>query len=82
MIENILAGKSVSVTDLKRNYPSILEASEGEAIAVLNHNKPEAYLLPASAYESLLDRLEDLEDSLRVAERGNGPFEPVAIDDL
>ncbi|WP_198508799.1 type II toxin-antitoxin system Phd/YefM family antitoxin [Polynucleobacter brandtiae] len=32
----------------------------GNAVAVLNHNKPEAYLLSVKAYEKLLDAVDDL----------------------
>lgn len=81
-MESIHAGKSVSVTELKRNYAAIVDEAEGEAVAVLNHNKPEAYLLPAAYYEHLLQRLEDLEDARLVRERGNGPFVKVDFDDL
>lgn len=57
----ILSSFSASVSELKRNPSHLLEASGGEAIAILNHNKPTAYLVPASAYEELLERLEDAE---------------------
>lgn len=36
----------------------------------------------ARDYEQLLDRIEDLEDELRVKERGNGPFIEASPDDL
>lgn len=81
-MDTILSKQSVSVTDLKRNYASILSASGNEPVAVLNHNRPEAYLVPAPYFELLMDRLEDLEDALLVRERSNGPFVEVQPDDL
>ena len=81
-METILSKNSVSVTDLKRNYASILSASGDEPVAVLNHNRPEAYLVPASYFELLLDRLEDLEDTILVRQRADGPFVEVSPDDL
>ncbi len=81
-MDTILSKRSVSVTDLKRNYASILLESGDEPIAVLNHNRPEAYLVPAAYFEVLLDQLEDLEDALTVRQRADGPFVEVNPDDL
>lgn len=60
-MEPILAGASVSITELKRNPSAVIEAADGESVAVLVHNRPSAYLVPAAAYKRLLDRIEDLE---------------------
>ncbi len=60
-MNTIFSSYSVSVSDLKKNPTKLLQESDGEAIAVLNHNKPSAYLVPAETYEQLLERLEDLE---------------------
>ena len=51
----------VRITELKRNPSAVIEAADGESVAVLVHNKPSAYLVPAATYKRLLDRLEDLE---------------------
>ncbi|WP_321401950.1 type II toxin-antitoxin system Phd/YefM family antitoxin [Maridesulfovibrio sp.] len=82
MMQKIYANKTVSVTELKRNLASILDRAGNDPVAVLNHNKPEAYLLSAASYERLLERLEDLEDARLVQERADGPFVEVSIDDL
>lgn len=81
-MEAILANRSVSVTELKRNFADIISKADDGAIAVLNHNKPEAYLLPALMYERLMAYLEDLEDAKLVQERANGPFVEVNLADL
>lgn len=81
-METIFADKTVSVTELKRNLASVINEAGDDAIAILNHNKPEAYLLSASYYERLLERLEDLEDAKLVKERGEGPFVKVELDEL
>ena len=78
----VLSKLAVSVTELKRNYAGILKQADDGPIAVLNHNRPEAYLLPASHYEKLMDYLEDLEDAQLVRERANGPFIQVKLDEL
>lgn len=81
-MEAILANRSVSVTELKRNFSEIMSQADDGAIAVLNHNRPEAYLLPARMYERLMAYLEDLEDIKLVQERANGPFVEVSLADL
>lgn len=81
-MEAILANRSVSVTELKRNFAEIISQADDGAIAVLNHNRPEAYLLPALMYERLMAYLEDLEDIKLIQERANGPFVEVSLADL
>ena len=81
-MNSILAAMSTSVTELKRNYAAILKQADDEPVAVMNHNRPEAYLLPAGYYERLVAYMEDLEDSKLVRERSNGPFVEVSLDDL
>lgn len=78
----IYSNITVSITELKRNFASIIQQADDSPVAILNHNKPEAYLIPAAHYERLLARLEDLEDEKLLQERANGPFVEVSIDDL
>ena len=73
-MHSVLSQNCVSVTELKRNYTQVLLQANNQPVAVLNHNRPEAYLLPAAMYEKLLDRLEDAEDAQQVRERAAGPF--------
>ena len=70
-MDTLLSPRSVSVTELKRNYANILSQADDEPVAVLNHNRPEAYLVPAPFFERLLQHLEDTK---LVRERMNGPF--------
>jgi antitoxin StbD len=81
-MEPVLSHFTVSVTELKRNYADILRQADDAPIAVLNHNRPEAYLLPAGHYERLMAHVEDLEDIKLVRERANGPFVEVDFDAL
>lgn len=81
-MESIHADLTVSVTELKRNFADVLAIAKDAPVAVLNHNKPEAYLLSAKHYESILNALEDMEDKRIVEERGTGPFVEVALDAL
>lgn len=81
-MHTILADLTVSVTELQHNFADILKQADNAPIAVLDHNRPEAYLLPAAYYEKLVACLEDLEDARLVRERADGPFVEVSLDDL
>ena len=81
-MDTILSNIAVSVTELKRNYANILKEADDTPVAVLNHNRPEAYLLPAAHYERLMAHLEDLEDAKLAQERASGPFVEVSLDEL
>lgn len=81
-MQTIYANKTVSVTELKRNFSTVLSQAGNDPVAVLNHNRPEAYLLSAAHYERLIERLEDLEDANLARERKDGPFVDVALDEL
>lgn len=81
-MDTILTNMTVSVTELKRNFASIIKQADEHPVAILNHNRPEAYLLPAAHYERLMAYLEDLEDAQLVHERANGPFVEVSLDEL
>jgi antitoxin StbD len=56
-MEQVLATRSVSITELKRSPSAVLEQAGAEPVAVLNHNRPAAYLLSPAVYESILRRL-------------------------
>jgi antitoxin StbD len=82
LLDPLLAGSSISISDLKRNPSAVIEAAEGFPVAVLNRNTPSAYLIPAKAWEDLVNRLEDLELAALVRARsGERPVE-VALDEL
>ena len=58
--QTIHAKTTVSMTDLRRNPRKILEIAGDLPLAILNHNKPAAYLLSPQAYEALLNLADDL----------------------
>jgi antitoxin StbD len=59
-------------------------AGEGFPVAILNHNEPTFYCVPAKAYEALMDKLEDMElNSIADARLKDGkPLVRVRIDEL
>ena len=72
-MHSVLSQNCVSVTELKRNYTQVLLQANNQPVAVLNHNRPEAYLIPAAMYEKLLDQLGDAQAAQLVRERLDGP---------
>lgn len=80
--QTIYARTTVSMTDLRRNPSGILEDAGDSPVAVLNHNKPAAYLLSARAYEALLDKLEDAELTKIAKERQGRETIKVTLEDL
>lgn len=83
-MRKVLADFSVSISELKKNPSALLAKASGSPIAVLNHNKPAAYLVSAETYEALLDAIEDLELARLVEERRSEKTKAVSVslDDL
>lgn len=81
-LEPLLAGASVSISDLKKNPSAVIDAAGGFPVAILNRNTPSAYLVPAAAWEELVDRLEDIELAALVRARADEIPVEVSIDQL
>lgn len=81
-IELILAGAGTSISELKKNPSAVIEAAEGRPVAILNRNKPAAYLIPAKAWEAIMDRLEDAELAEIVRARAGQKRIRVKLEDL
>jgi len=80
----ILANYSASISELKKSPSSVIENAGGEAVAILNHNKPSAYIVPSALYESMMDIIDDYHLAEIVRERLNDDEETIEvnIDDL
>ncbi|MBT3259404.1 MAG: type II toxin-antitoxin system Phd/YefM family antitoxin [Deltaproteobacteria bacterium] len=76
----VLANCSASISELKRNPSALINQSDGEPIAILNHNKPTAYLIPAETYEELLESIEDYQLGIIVKERQNEKISAIEVD--
>ena len=68
-MEAVLSHYSASISEFKRNPSRLIEEAGGETIAILNHNKPTAYLVPAATYAALTEVLEDIELGRLIEER-------------
>ncbi len=78
-MELVLASCSASISELKKNPSALIEQSDGEPIAILNHNRTTAYLIPAETYERLMEKLEDYQLGLIVKERQHEKISAVEV---
>ena len=83
-MEIIMSRFSASISELKKNPTALLRQADGESIAILNHNRPTAYLVPAGVYEYMLEVMEDYELGQIVRQRlaENEQAIAVGIDEL
>ena len=79
-MKQVLTSCSASISELKRNPTALLTEAEGSPIAILNHNVPAAYLVPAETYEWLMDKLEDSELAQIIIDRANEKGKAIEID--
>jgi antitoxin StbD len=60
-MNRLLAANATTLEELRRDPAAVLAAAAEESVAILDHDKPAAHLVPAEVYEALLDRLDDAE---------------------
>ena len=82
MTHKILADMSASISELKKNPMAIAASDEGFPVAILNRNEPAFYCIPAEAWESVLDKLEDIELVQLAKDRMGEERVKVSIDEL
>jgi antitoxin StbD len=82
MAHSIFAEVAASVSELKRNPMATVAAGEGATVAILNRNEPAFYCVPASVYEAMIERLEDIELNAIADARKNEQVIKVELDDL
>jgi antitoxin StbD len=80
-MESILARASIGISELKVNLMAAIEQADGP-VAILNRNKPVAYLIPACEWEAICERLEDAELAEIVRSRANDEVVSVKLEDL
>lgn len=80
-INAIRADLAVSISELKKNPSGVMKEANGRVVAVLSHNKPQSYLVPAELFEQLdLDELlEDLQLAAVVKSRMQSKEPPVKV---
>jgi len=81
-VQAIYATSTVSISDLKKNPSEIINQAHGAPVAILNHNRPTAYLVPAAAYEAMMEQLDDQYLVQLVTERQHEQSVRVSLDEL
>ncbi|MBS9782370.1 MAG: type II toxin-antitoxin system prevent-host-death family antitoxin [Arcobacter sp.] len=83
-MQAILSNYSASITELKKSPTNLLNQAGDEAIAILNHNVPSAYLVPSALYEKMMDIIDDyyLSQEVDIALKGKEKPIKVNLDDL
>ena len=82
MASLVLAEMTASISELKRNPMGTVAAGDGAPVAILNRNEAAFYCVPAKAYETLMDRLDDIELNAIADARKDMPVVKVTMDDL
>jgi antitoxin StbD len=82
MASHIHAATTASISELKKNPMGTVAAGEGFPVAILNHNEPAFYCVPAKAYEAMLECLEDLELNTIADAREGQAIIKVGLDEL
>ena len=80
--QTIFARNTVSMTDLRRNPSEVIEVANQSPVAILNHNRPTAYLISVSDYEEMLEQLEDAALTKIVKARAGGQTIKVKLENL
>lgn len=81
-MQNVMADRAVSVSELKKNPSAVMSGAQGGAVAVLNHNRVMAYMVPTDVYEAMMERLDDMDLAELVKARSQETPIPVSLDDL
>ncbi len=81
-MQRIAADVAVSVSDLKKSPTAIVDESGGAPVAILNHNRVVAYMVPAATFEAMLEKLDDQALIDIVKARSDEQGVPVSLDDL
>jgi antitoxin StbD len=82
MPSTILSETAASLLELKNDPLAIVAAGDGFPVAILDHNEPAFYCIPARTFETLMDKLEDMELAVIVESRKSQAEIDVAWDEL
>ncbi len=82
MVHEVHSLYAASISDLKKNPMLTMQNGHGEPIAILNHNQPVFYCVPADYYEKLLELIDD-QNLVEIIKSRMGEEEiAVTLDDL
>jgi antitoxin StbD len=78
-MQAILSNYTASITELKKSPSDILKKAGNQPVAILNHNTPSAYLVPANTYEQLIELIDEYMLSKEVNNRLKDDFIPIEV---
>ncbi|MCL7407333.1 type II toxin-antitoxin system prevent-host-death family antitoxin [Paradonghicola geojensis] len=81
-MQRIEADIAISVSDLKKNPSQVMAQADGQAVAVLNHNRVMAYMVPAARFEAMMERLDDLDLAKTIQDRADEQPIRISLDEL
>ena len=58
-IEPILAELCIGISGLKKNPAAVIAAAQGQQVAILNRNKPVAYMISPEVWDYLCELVSD-----------------------
>lgn len=82
MTYQVLTETAASISELKANPMKVVASGNGMPVVVLNRNEPAFYCVPATAYEAMMELLDDLELLKLVKQREAEKAVRVSLDEL
>lgn len=77
---NIIHSDTIaSISELKKNPMATISAGNGYPVAILNHNQPTFYCVPAELYERMLEYIDDQELANLVKQRSGQEMHDVDL---
>lgn len=85
--ETILADACVGISELKKNPSAVIAVAQEQQVAILNRNKPVAYLIAPHVWEYLCElvdeqKLMDEAEAALARLAAGGETIPVSLDEL
>ena len=83
-MQSLYATQVASISELKKNPSKLINDSEGEPVAILNHNIAAAYLVPVDLFEKMMGIIDEHALEHVVSERlsDEAKLVKVSLDDL
>ena len=80
----ILADMCVGISELKKNPAAVVAAAQQQQVAILNRNRPVAYVISPAVWEYLCDVVDDIKLVEMIEDRQDEVDEaiPVSLEDL
>lgn len=75
----VRAPLSASISELKKSPTEIINKAGNQAVSILNHNIPTAYLLPATLYHQMLDIIDEYALAKEVAQAKKSKQKPIKV---